>query len=69
MSASLVGSEMCIRDRFSLARPGPNSGRQGGVATLAPRPHHVVESVARAPGCCLDVTVRRGGERAAVENA
>eukprot|EP00969_Alexandrium_andersonii_P325229 14370546-Alexandrium_andersonii.AAC.1 len=35
--------------RFSLARPGPRSGRQGGVATLVPRPYQVVEALEHVP--------------------
>eukprot|EP00969_Alexandrium_andersonii_P172039 7604746-Alexandrium_andersonii.AAC.1 len=46
MSASLVGSEMCIRDRPRSTTPGwtrrrslwPSSGRGSTIATLPPPP-------------------------------
>eukprot|EP00969_Alexandrium_andersonii_P277207 12253390-Alexandrium_andersonii.AAC.1 len=47
--------------RFSLARPGSHGGRQGGVAVLVPTPYRVVSAQEHIPGCCIDVTVRRGG--------
>eukprot|EP00969_Alexandrium_andersonii_P093014 4105877-Alexandrium_andersonii.AAC.1 len=37
MSASLVGSEMCIRDRLPLA-PRNRHGTQCAASTQAPRP-------------------------------
>eukprot|EP00969_Alexandrium_andersonii_P180598 7981208-Alexandrium_andersonii.AAC.1 len=48
---------------FSLARPGPNAGRQGGVAAIAPRPYTVIPAEDRLPGCCLGVAVARAGGR------
>eukprot|EP00969_Alexandrium_andersonii_P337776 14928179-Alexandrium_andersonii.AAC.1 len=57
MSASLVGSEMCIRDRLvhSECRRGPRGGPQGVVCVLAPPRWLVLSASEHIQGCCLDV--------------
>eukprot|EP00969_Alexandrium_andersonii_P010388 452963-Alexandrium_andersonii.AAC.1 len=52
MSASLVGSEMCIRDRCSCPR-GRRPRQSGGPALERPRPGHSTFGPARTAPCLL----------------
>eukprot|EP00969_Alexandrium_andersonii_P115546 5109316-Alexandrium_andersonii.AAC.1 len=52
MSASLVGSEMCIRDRGSPGGP-PGRGKRGRGGPPCPGPRHMAATGAPPPACLL----------------
>ena len=45
---------------YSLARPGPNGGPQGGVAVLVPVGDEILDTWELVPACAVRVRVRRG---------
>eukprot|EP00969_Alexandrium_andersonii_P069086 3047804-Alexandrium_andersonii.AAC.1 len=59
MSASLVGSEMCIRDRCCAERPSTEGARAAASSAL-PALEALAARYRRLKRCCLSLLVPQG---------